>query len=80
MHKTILKWVLTALWFYMLVLACNAAGENKWDEGTYWLTFVFGLLIAEKLSEVVFHLMAVNYHLLKIIDKEKENEKSTSSL
>lgn len=80
MEKTILKLALIGLWFYCLISSCNAAGEQRWDEASYWLLFVFGSIIVEKLYEVVFHLMAVNYHLLKIIDKEKQNEKSTSGL
>lgn len=78
MHKALLKLVLTSLWFYTLVLACFAASEGRWDEGTYWLIFVIGAFVGEKLSEVVFHLMAVNYHLLKLIDKEKKNDTSSS--
>jgi hypothetical protein len=72
MHKSILKIVLVGLWFYCLISSCEAAGDFRWAEAIYWLLLVLGSLIIEKLYEVVFHLMAVNYHLLKLIDKDKQ--------
>lgn len=78
MEKTLLKLAATATWFAGLVLSVMSASDGKWDEATYWLIFIFGALLVEKLSEIVFHLMAVNYHLLKLIKEEKQNDTSSS--
>jgi uncharacterized membrane protein len=76
MEKTLLKLALVGLWFYWFISALGAASEQRWDEAVYWMLLVVGSLVVEKLHEIVFHLMAVNYHLLKLIDKEKQNEKA----
>lgn len=78
MQKTLIKVFGVGLWFYFLVSACTAAGEQRWEEASFWSLFVFGSLILEKMYEIVFHLMAVNFHLLKLIGKEKQNDSSSS--